>query len=59
MVPVTISVAKLHFSNSEVGVDFFDTYSSVSKATTIRVLIAFACVFNEKIHQMNVKTVFF
>ena len=28
------------------GVDFFDTYFSVSKVTTVRVLIALACVFN-------------
>ena len=40
------------------GVDFFDTYSPVSKVTTIRVLIALACVFNLEIHQMNVKTAF-
>nr|KYP54754.1 Retrovirus-related Pol polyprotein from transposon TNT 1-94 [Cajanus cajan] len=40
------------------GVDFFDTYSPVCKVTTIRVLIALACVSNLKIHQMDVKTVF-
>ena len=40
------------------GVDFFDTYSLVSKVTTIRVLIALACVFNLEIHQMDVKTTF-
>ena len=32
------------------GVDFFDTYSHVSKVTTIRVLIALAYVFNLEIH---------
>ena len=37
------------------GVDFFDTYSYVSKVTTIRVLIILACVFNLEIHQMDVK----
>ena len=40
------------------GVDFFDTYSPVSKFTTIRVLIAPACVFNLEIHQIDVKTIF-
>ena len=40
------------------GVDFFDTYFSVSKVTTIRVLIALACVFNLEIHQIDVKTFF-
>jgi len=40
------------------GVDFFDTYSYVSKVTTIRVLIILACVFNLEIHQMDVKTAF-
>ena len=40
------------------GVDFFDTYFSVSKVTTVRVLIALACVFNLKIYQMDVKTFF-
>ena len=40
------------------GVDFFDTYSPVSKVTTIRVLIALACVFNLEIHQMVVKVAF-
>ena len=37
------------------GADFFDTYSPVSKVTTIRVLIVLACVFNLEIHQMDVK----
>jgi len=40
------------------GVDFFDTYYSISKVTTIRVLIAFACVFNLEIHQMDIKIAF-
>ena len=40
------------------GVDFFDTYSLISKVTTIRVLIALACVINLQIHQIDVKTTF-
>jgi len=39
-------------------VDFFDTYSPISKVTTIRVLIALACIFNLQIHQMDVKIIF-
>ena len=37
-------------------VDFFDTNSP--KVTTIRVLIALACIYNLEIHEMDVKTVF-
>ena len=40
------------------GVYLFDTYSLVSKVTTIRFLIAPACVFNLEIHQMDVKIAF-
>ena len=40
------------------GVDFFDTYSPVSKITTIRVLIVVTCIFNLQIRQMDVKTAF-
>ena len=36
----------------------FDTYSLVSKVTTIGVLTGLACGFNLEIHQMNVKTTF-
>ena len=37
---------------------FFYTYYHVSKVTTIKVLIALACIFNLEIHQMGVKTIF-
>ena len=40
------------------GVDFSDAYSPISKVTTIRVLIELGCVFNLKIHQMDVKIAF-
>ncbi|KAK4386324.1 Retrovirus-related Pol polyprotein from transposon TNT 1-94 [Sesamum angolense] len=40
------------------GIDYFDTYSPVSRLTTIRVLIALASVYNLSIHQMDVKTAF-
>ena len=38
--------------------DFFDTFSSVTRITSIRLLIAIAVIFDLKIHQMDVKTVF-
>ena len=40
------------------GIDFFDTYSPVSRISSIRILIAIAAVHNLKIHQMDVKTAF-
>ncbi|GKV08527.1 hypothetical protein SLEP1_g20144 [Rubroshorea leprosula] len=38
--------------------DFFDTFSPVTRVTSIRVLIAVAAVHNMLIHQMDVKTAF-
>lgn len=40
------------------GLDYFDTYSSVTIITSIRVLIAIAALHNLEIHQMDVKTAF-
>ncbi|CAL9010577.1 unnamed protein product [Prunus brigantina] len=40
------------------GIDYFDTYSPVSRITTIRTLIALASVHNLVIRQMDVKTTF-
>ena len=39
-------------------VDYFDTYSPVTRITSIRMLIAIATLHNLEIHQMDVKTVF-
>jgi hypothetical protein len=39
-------------------VDYFDTYSSVTRITSIKMLIAIAALYNLKIHQMDVKTTF-
>ena len=39
-------------------IDFFDTFSPVTKITFIRLLIAIAAIYNLMIHQMNVKTAF-
>ena len=38
--------------------DFFDTFSSVTRITSIRLLIAIATIFYLKIHQIDVKTAF-
>ncbi|GJT09221.1 DNA polymerase zeta catalytic subunit-like protein [Tanacetum coccineum] len=40
------------------GQDFFDTFSSVTRITSIRTLIAIAAIHNLVIHQMDVKTAF-
>ena len=40
------------------GLDYFDTYSPVTRITSIRMLIAFASLNNLEIHQMDVKTAF-
>ena len=40
------------------GLDYFDTYSPVTRITSIRMLISIAALFNLEIHQMNVKTAF-
>ncbi|KAK4385611.1 Retrovirus-related Pol polyprotein from transposon TNT 1-94 [Sesamum angolense] len=39
------------------GIDFVDTYSPVTRMTSIRVLIAIAALYDLEIHQMDVKTV--
>ncbi|PHT45419.1 1-aminocyclopropane-1-carboxylate oxidase [Capsicum baccatum] len=40
------------------GLDYFDTYSPVTRTTSIRMLIALAAVYDLQIHQMDVKTAF-
>ncbi|XP_070007753.1 uncharacterized protein [Nicotiana sylvestris] len=40
------------------GLDYFDTYSPVTRITSIRVLVALAAVYGLEIHQMDVKTTF-
>ena len=40
------------------GLDYFDTYSPVTRITSIRMLIAIAALYNLEIHQMDVKTLF-
>ncbi|GJX49492.1 zinc finger, CCHC-type containing protein [Tanacetum coccineum] len=38
------------------GIDYFDTYASVARIFTIRLLITLATTYNLVIHQMDVKT---
>ena len=40
------------------GLDYFDTYSPVTRITSIRMLIALAAVYGLEIHQVDVKTTF-
>ncbi|KAL0533870.1 hypothetical protein IC582_028141 [Cucumis melo] len=40
------------------GIDYFDTYSLITKITTIRDLIVLAAIHSFLIHQMDVKTAF-
>ena len=40
------------------GLDYFDTYSPVTRITSIRMLIALAVIYGLEIHQMDVKTAF-
>ena len=37
------------------GVDYFDTYSPITRITSIRMLMAIAVLHNLEIHQMDVK----
>ena len=40
------------------GINFFDTYSPVTRITSIRVLLAITALHNLEVHQMDVKTAF-
>ena len=40
------------------GLDYFDTYSPVTRISSIRMLIAIVAIHNLEIHQMDVKTAF-
>ena len=37
-------------------IDYFDTYPSITKITTIRTLVALAAIYNLVVHQIDVKT---
>ena len=40
------------------GVDYFDTYSSMARIISIRVLFALASIYKLYVYQMDVKTAF-
>ena len=40
------------------NLDFFDTFSRLTRIISIRLLISIVAIFYFKIHQMDVKTVF-
>ncbi|PNX67522.1 retrotransposon protein putative Ty1-copia sub-class, partial [Trifolium pratense] len=40
------------------NIDFFDTFSPVTRITSIRVLISIVAIYNLVVHQMDVKTAF-
>ncbi|PKI43712.1 hypothetical protein CRG98_035911 [Punica granatum] len=40
------------------GLDYFDTYSPVTRINSIRMILAIAALRNLEVHQMDVKTAF-
>ena len=40
------------------GLDFRETYASVARLEAIRILLAYACAYNIKLYQMDVKSAF-
>ncbi|KAK1423986.1 hypothetical protein QVD17_19297 [Tagetes erecta] len=44
--------------NQREGLDYFDTYSPVTRITSIRLVLAIAAIRNLEVHQMDVKTAF-
>ena len=44
--------------NQREGLDYFDTYSPVTRITSIRMILAIAALRNLEVHQMDVKTAF-
>ena len=39
------------------GLDYFDTYSSMTRINSIRMVLAIAALWNLEVHEMDVKTV--
>ena len=44
--------------NQKEGLDYFDTYSPVTRILSIRMLIVITTIHNLEIHQMDIKTTF-
>ena len=40
------------------GLDYFDSYSSITRINSIRMVLAIPTLRNLEVHQMNVKTTF-
>jgi len=44
--------------NQEEGIDFDETYAPIARLEFVRLLLAFACMCNFKLSQMDVKNAF-
>ena len=44
--------------NQEEGIDYEETYAPVARLEAIRLLLAFACILDLKLYQMDVKSAF-
>ena len=44
--------------NQQKGIDYDETYTPVARLEAIRLLLAFACIMNFRLFQMDVKSVF-
>ena len=44
--------------NQEEGIDYEETYAPVARLEAIRLLLAFACIMDFKLYQMDVKSAF-
>jgi len=44
--------------NKEEGIDYDETYALVARLEAIRLLLAFACIMNFRLFQMDVKSAF-
>ena len=44
--------------NQEEGIDYDETYALVARLEAIRLLLAFACIMDFRLFQMDVKSVF-
>ena len=44
--------------NQEEGIDFDETYASIARLEAVRLLLAYACMCNFKLSQMDVKSAF-
>ncbi|GJV24476.1 retrovirus-related pol polyprotein from transposon TNT 1-94 [Tanacetum coccineum] len=45
-------------NNQQVGIDYDETYASVARLESIRILLAYACALDFKLFQMDVKSAF-